>query len=71
MRAGVPPDGRAYHPHITLARLEPVAGTVRHLLEATGGLTSAPFEVESFGLYESMLSPSGAVYSLAQLYRLG
>src|SRR3954465_4486669 len=47
-RIGLDPEGRAYAPHITLARLPRGAGPVGHFLHAAGRLTSPPFEVEEF-----------------------
>jgi 2'-5' RNA ligase len=70
-RVGVAPDQRAFLPHITLARLKRSSGTVGNLLQDAGGLTSPPFRVDHFGLFESMLTPDGAVYSLVERYRLG
>jgi 2'-5' RNA ligase len=70
-RAGVEPDHRAYMPHITLARLNRTVGPIAPLLESAGGLASAPFAVDSFCLYESDLSPQGAIYSIVERYRLG
>lgn len=69
-RAGLAPEGRAYAPHITLARLKRGAGPIRHLLEAQGGLSSPPFPVESFGLFESDLTPAGALYHLVERFGL-
>lgn len=69
-RIGVPPDRRAFAPHITLARLKSGSGPLGGLLEQLGGFSSQPFAVDSFGLYESDLTPDGAVYSLAERYRL-
>jgi len=70
-RVGVEPDQRAYTPHITLARLKRSSGTVGNLLEHSGGLLSPAFRVESFSLYESQLTPEGAVYMPIETYRLG
>jgi RNA 2',3'-cyclic 3'-phosphodiesterase len=70
LRAGVQPDRRAYLPHITLARLNRSTGPIGTLLESAGGLTSAPFQVDSFSLYESQLTPAGAVYSIVERYPL-
>jgi 2'-5' RNA ligase len=70
VRAGLPPEGRAFHPHITLARLKRESGSVADVLETCGGLTSAPFPVESFALFESTLTPEGAVYTIAERYSL-
>ncbi|HEV2746524.1 MAG TPA: RNA 2',3'-cyclic phosphodiesterase [Allosphingosinicella sp.] len=69
-RAGVEPDHRAYLPHISLARLGRAAGPIATLLAAHGGVSSPPFRVDSFRLYESRLSPQGALYSVVERYRL-
>jgi RNA 2',3'-cyclic 3'-phosphodiesterase len=70
-RAGVEPDHRAYLPHITLARLNRSTGPIAPLLESAGALSSPPFPVDSFGLYESHLSPQGAIYTVVERYSLG
>lgn len=69
-RVGVPPDRRAFHPHITLARLPRGAGPLQPLVEGAGPLTSPPFEVDEFRLYESELTPHGPVYTVAGRYNL-
>lgn len=68
VRAGLEPERRAYHPHITLARLGRSAGSVETAVTQSGGVTSDPFKVDSFGLFESVLTPEGAVYSLVERY---
>ncbi|HYJ52512.1 MAG TPA: RNA 2',3'-cyclic phosphodiesterase [Allosphingosinicella sp.] len=70
-RVGVPPDERAYLPHITLARLKRSSGPVGNLLEQSGGLSSPLFPVADFALFESTLTPDGAVYSIVERYKLG
>jgi 2'-5' RNA ligase len=70
-RVGVEPERRAFHPHITLARLNRTAGPVDDLIAEKGALVSAPFNVEGFALYESRLTPEGAVYSVLERYPLG
>ena len=70
-RVGVAPDQRAFLPHITLARLKRSSGPVGSLLEEAGGLSSPPFAVDHFALFESTLTPDGAVYSVLERYRLG
>jgi RNA 2',3'-cyclic 3'-phosphodiesterase len=69
-RVGVPPDRRTYLPHITLARLNRASGPIAGLLEENGGVASAPFPVDAFQLYESQLTPEGAVYSVVERYAL-
>lgn len=69
-RAGLPPEGRAYSPHITLARLKRGSGSIAALVETNGGVSSEPFLVDSFCLYESQLTPEGAVYTIVERYRL-
>lgn len=69
-RVGVEPEQRAYLPHITLARLKRTSGSVRGLLEESGGLRSEPFLVDRVALYESKLTPEGAVYAIVETYAL-
>ena len=69
-RVGIAPEQRAYHPHLTLARLKPSSGSVRGLLKTSGGLTSDPFRVDQFALFESRLTPERAVYSIVETYVL-
>jgi 2'-5' RNA ligase len=70
-RVGVAPDQRAFLPHVTLARLKRSSGPVGSLLEQSGGLTSPPFAVDHFALFESALTPDGAVYTMIERYPLG
>jgi len=70
IRVGIEPDQRAFLPHITLARLKRSSGSVGNLLESSGGLSSPPFTVDHFGLFESDLTPEGAVYSIVERYGL-
>jgi 2'-5' RNA ligase len=71
VRRGLAPEGRAYVPHVTLARLNRSAGPIGHLLDAASSLASPPFAVEAFGLFESALTPDGAVYAETASYPLG
>lgn len=70
VRVGVAPDRRAYLPHITLARLNRSTGPIDTLLQGSGGITSPPFAVDEFRLYESDLTPDGAIYSVVERYPL-
>ena len=61
--AGLEPERRAFHPHITLARFKrDGAAAAKAFLERNRALASPPFAVEQFILYESRLSRHGAHY---------
>lgn len=70
VRIGLPPERRAYLPHITLARMNAAAGANARFLEAHASLASAPFTVDSFLLYESHLGRDGASYAAIERYPL-
>lgn len=62
---GLPPEGRAYLPHITIARLQRSAGVeaqVDRYLADHATLTSAPFAPSHMTLFESRLGRDGALY---------
>lgn len=66
LAAGVAPDGRAYVPHITLARMARSAGghpAVARWLAVNANLSSEPFTLDQLILYESTLGQAGARYS--------
>jgi len=62
VRAGVPPDARAFVPHITLARLGRNAGPLSGLIGR--GVVAVPFMIDRFVLFESILTRAAAVYDL-------
>ena len=70
VRLGLSPEGRAYLPHITLARFGRQAGPIDAFAAAYGGLSSAPFPVVSFALFESRLGSDGASYDAICSYAL-
>ena len=70
VRIGLEPDHRAYKPHITVARLNRSAGTIAAFLQQHAGLSSAPFPVNDFALFESRLTQAGASYERLASYRL-
>ena len=70
LAVGVPPDQRAYLPHITLARLNRSSGPPDGFLSLNAGLSSAPFTIGQFGLFESELGREGAVYHIVERYSL-
>ena len=69
-RAGIPPEQRAFVPHITLARFTRGPAPSDGLPMAH--LWPAPIEArfDHFLLYESVLGASGPVYSAIARYRL-
>ena len=69
-RAGVEPDPRAFHPHVTVARVSGNSGAAGAFIERWAGLSSPPFAVDSIGLYESSLGSEGAHYTLVERYPL-
>jgi 2'-5' RNA ligase len=69
--AGVEPERRAYHPHITLARWKGRTPDLGRFIEQNGGLRSDPWEVGEFILYESRLGRDGAHYEPVAEYALG
>jgi len=69
-RVGFEPDRRAFHPHITLARLRRDAGMIGGFLAQSATVRGETFRVETFNLYESRLTPEGAVYSELEAYPL-
>lgn len=70
VRVGLEPERHAYVPHITLARLNRSAGPIGGFLEHVSDLTSAPFVVDRFALFESDLTAERAVYSMLADYPL-
>jgi 2'-5' RNA ligase len=68
---GLEPERRAYHPHITLARWKGRrTREVASFLERKRGLTSEPWEIDRFILFESRLSRHGAQYEEVTAYPL-
>ena len=71
VRAGQPPEGRAYLPHITLARMHAQSGAADKFLAEHAGLASPPFTLTHFHLYESHLGREAASYEAVERYALG
>lgn len=70
-RIGLPSEGRAYLPHITVARLGRGAGPIEPFLAAASATSSVPFTIDSFCLYESDLGSGGSIYEIVERYPLG
>ena len=69
IQCGLPPEGRAYLPHMTLARFGHAAGPIDRFMAQHAGLTTAPFTVRDFGLFESELGQGGSTYQLIERYQ--
>ncbi len=71
---GLPSEGRAYLPHITLARL-PRSLAAEHdvdaFIAAHAGLSSAAFAFGHLTLFESELTRDGAAYHIVERWPLG
>ena len=61
-RAGLAPETRKFVPHVTLARLNSGSGPIGDWLATQGSLALGPWQVDSFSLYESDLTPNGPIY---------
>ncbi|MCP3735104.1 RNA 2',3'-cyclic phosphodiesterase [Sphingomonas sp. RP10(2022)] len=65
VRAGLPPERRAYLPHVTLARLPRSAGLAPEIdgwLAVHAGLAGPAFTLPHLMLYQSHLGHGGAAY---------
>lgn len=71
-RAGLPPEGRRFTPHVTLARIKSGAAKARlgSFLERNGTIRSGPVPVRAFTLFESFLSSDGAIYQAVERFAL-
>jgi len=70
-RAGLGPDKRNYHPHVTLAYLKrPNPLEVAAWVQAHNLLKSPTFRVASFGLYSSVQTSEGSRYEAERIYPL-
>ena len=69
VQAGLGPERRAFHPHITLARWKGrFSAAADSFAERNRGLSSEPFSVDRFILYESQLSRHGPHYEVIAVY---
>ncbi len=62
VRSGLPPEGRAYIPHVTLARFGKEKGDVMGWMNAYADFRSDPFMLDHLALFESHISRDGPRY---------
>lgn len=70
-RAGLPPDGRRFTPHVTLARLK--SGTPERIgpwIESNTAFWAEPFEVSDITLFESYRTHTGPIYTPLETFAL-
>lgn len=61
---GIEPEARAFQPHLTLARVKGRAPTgLSEFLADHGETEFATMQVAEIALFESTLTPTGAVYT--------
>jgi 2'-5' RNA ligase len=64
LACGIPQDERPFSPHITLARLKPSPSrTFDAFLDQNRNLKLPPCSVRKFTLFQSRLTPQGAVHT--------
>ncbi len=70
-RIGLPPEPRKFTPHVSLAKLKASPHEkVMAYLSAHALYSSAPFDIDAFGLYSSTLTPNGSHYRCERRYPL-
>jgi 2'-5' RNA ligase len=63
-QSGLEPEGRPFHPHVTLARCRELPeGALRKFLKANADLDLGMFRVDCFHLYSSELTQSGPIHT--------
>jgi 2'-5' RNA ligase len=70
-RIGLPPEGRKYTPHVTLARLRDTSSRqVADYLAVRSPYRSIPFRASRFVLFSSRASVGGGPYVVEAAYTL-
>jgi 2'-5' RNA ligase len=73
LRLGLPPEGRKFKPHVTLARFRSGGASMPHLerfLVEHALFRAGPFQVVQFSLFQSFLSGEGSIYREEAVYPL-
>jgi len=60
---GIKEESRQYHPHITIARIKRISPDLVALVDSYQDQISCTFDVSSFVLKKSVLTPNGPIYS--------
>jgi len=69
--AGLPPDGRQFKPHVTLARVKHAsADEVARVLQRIGAFRSKPFIVSRFVLFSAKPKTGGGPYAIEEAFNL-
>jgi 2'-5' RNA ligase len=64
LAAGIEPELRPWHPHITIARCRDVAPqSIRKFLQSNVDRDLGMIRVDSFHLYSSQLTPAGSIHT--------
>ena len=64
LAAGLEPELKPWHPHITIARCRDVsAQSLRKFLQSNAECDAGMFRVDDFHLYSSKLTPSGPIHT--------
>jgi 2'-5' RNA ligase len=64
LAAGIEPELRPWHPHITIARCREVsAQSLRQFLQSNTEFDAGMIHVEAFHLYSSNLAPAGPIHT--------
>lgn len=68
--AGLEPELRPFHPHVTLARCQRISPqSVRKFLKSNVDLDAGMIRVNSFHLYSSKLTPAGPIHTRELMVR--
>lgn len=72
VRMNLPPAGRAFEPHITLARVRPEAdiATLAGYLHENQGFEGTLNMIDQFNIYHTQLTPAGLMYVPYASFRL-
>lgn len=69
--AGLPPDGRQFKPHVTLARLKYASpDEVARVLQRLGAFRTKPFIVSRFVLFSAKPKTGGGPYAIEEAFNL-